>query len=256
MREQERQTGRPIKKLHCDRGTEFLNKQVHSHLQSHGILLYCSNPYSPQQNGIAEARNKTVQRIMRQLLISSSAPLFLWCFALSHATHLANLLPHRLLAGKTPAEVYTHTKPSMNRLKIWGCTGHVLLNKSELKRGGGKLSPRTKSCVYLGANPEGPGYLLWDPAKRKQMHSSDVLFQEEVLFYNPQEQGNSSSTGFTFPLFDTCSPPAGSTPEAHAGPLPVLQEQHALEQPRPVPQPEPCEEARVAPPPRRSPRLA
>jgi hypothetical protein len=222
MREQERQTARPVRKLHCDRGTEFLNKQVLAHLRDQGIQLYCSNPYSPQQNGIAEARNKTVTRIMRQLLLHSSAPLSLWCFALSHATHLANLLPHRLLDGKTPAEVFTGTKPSMRRLKVWGCTGHVLLNKLEQRKAGGKLGPKTKSCVYLGTNPEGPGFLLWDAASRKSVHSSDVAFQQDVPYYTNIQGTPPTWADFTLPA-DSASPCAGPAPEEHGvqGQVPV-----------------------------------
>ena len=176
IQEQERQTGQLVKKLHCDRGTEFLNDRQRTYLTQRGIQLYTSNPYTPQQNGIAEARNKTVGRIMRLLRLHSAAPYSLWCFALPHATHLANLLPHRLLEGHTPAEAFTKTKPSLKRLKVWGCTGHVLLNKAEQRKAGGKLGPRTKACVYLGVNPEGPGYLLWDAIGHTLVHSSDVVF--------------------------------------------------------------------------------
>jgi len=52
-----------------------------------------------------------------------------------HANHLANLLPTGSLQERLQAEVFTGEKPSMNRLKVRGCIGHVLLNKRRAEEG-------------------------------------------------------------------------------------------------------------------------
>ncbi|PIL29728.1 hypothetical protein GSI_08167 [Ganoderma sinense ZZ0214-1] len=50
----ENQTGEKIKKVHSDRGTEYISKEFTELLKTHGIEHHKSTPDSPQQNGRAE----------------------------------------------------------------------------------------------------------------------------------------------------------------------------------------------------------
>jgi hypothetical protein len=176
-------SGCKVKHLHSDRGGEFVNNTLNQHLKEKGVRFTLSNPHSPEQNGVAEARNKSTGRILRALLRQSDAPHSLWGYAVQHATHLNNLFPHGLLGGRTPYEVWHQEAPSIKRLKPWGCTGHVLMNKAEMQKSGGKLGPVTKPCLLVGLNPSGPGWLLLDCTTHRELSSSDVLFQEDVPFY-------------------------------------------------------------------------
>ena len=133
----ENQSGKRLKHFHADRGGEFLNNTLLQHLTSKGVTFSFSNPDSPQQNGVAEARNKASGRILLALLLQSEAPHSLWTHAVQHANYINNLYPHHLLGGKTPFEAWHGKQPSMDRLRVWGCTGHVLLNKTERRRSGG-----------------------------------------------------------------------------------------------------------------------
>ena len=179
----ENQSELRLKHLHGDRGGEFLNRHLLGHLNCKGVRYTFSNPHSPQQNGVAEARNKASGRILLALLRHSEAPMCLWPYAAHHATLINNLYPHGLLHGKTPYEAWHGRVPNMARLKVWGCTGHVLLNKDERRRLGGKLGPVTKPCVLVGLNPLGAGWLLLDTSNNREVYSSDVDFWEDVPFY-------------------------------------------------------------------------
>lgn len=139
--EQERQQQCPVNIFHCDRGGEFLNEQLTDWFKAKGIRIYLSNPESPEQSGIAEARNKTVTRILRNLLIDSGASPGFLSLGLPHANHLANLLPHMLLHGSTPAEQWTSEKPALAKLKVWGCVGHVLATPKDIRHAGGSFLP-------------------------------------------------------------------------------------------------------------------
>ena len=70
----ERQTGGKLKHFHSDRGGEFLNTVLLSHFKAQGVRCTFSNPHSPEQNGMAEARNKKVTRFTKLLLLNSGAP--------------------------------------------------------------------------------------------------------------------------------------------------------------------------------------
>jgi len=175
-----------------------------------------SNPHSPEQNGVAEARNEQVLIFTRLLLLHSSAPQSYWSYAVKHASLLNNLVPHRLLEGSTPYQAWHNTKPSVRRLMVWGCIAHVLLNKSEKRQTGGKLGPVTKACMVVGINPSGPGWLLLDPTTRKEFTSSDVVFQEHISYH--QHDKSAPSPEFEWVHFDDTSraPPAAAVPPAHS----------------------------------------
>jgi len=134
----QRQTGCQLIRFKCDRGSEFVNAALKDYFRASGVQLDLANPYSPEQNGRAEARNKTVSTLLRALLLQSEAPKSLWCYGLAHANHLANLLPHIMLGGVTPAEAWTGVKPSLTKLKVWGCTAHTLLSSAEKRKARGQ----------------------------------------------------------------------------------------------------------------------
>lgn len=181
---QELLTGHKLVTFHSDRGSEFLTSILKTYIRRKGAHLYLSNPATPQQNGVAEARNKTVGTIARALILHSHAPRTFWNFAVHHANLLANLYPHHLLAGQTPTQVWTGSRPDCTKLRVWGCLSHVLLTTSARRLAGGKFAPKTKSCAYLGPNPDGPGHYLWDPSTSKVVRSSDVTFQEHLSFWS------------------------------------------------------------------------
>ena len=212
----EKQTEHKVKHVHGDRGGEFLNNILLGHLQSVGVKYTFSNPDSPQQNGVAEARNKCTGRILRSLLLQSEAPKSLWGYAVLHATHLNNLFPHALLEGQTPFEVWHKEKPSMRRLKVWGCTGHVLMNKQERRSQGGKLGPVTKPCVLVGINPHGPGWIFLDGETNRELPSSDVVFQEDTSFYR-RRIDRAEETAIDWFAFDETTPSTSQQAGAGAG---------------------------------------
>lgn len=56
---------RKIKVLRTDRGGEFLSKSFVQYCEENGIERKYTNPYTPQQNGVVERRNRTVMEMTR-----------------------------------------------------------------------------------------------------------------------------------------------------------------------------------------------
>lgn len=73
----ENQTGRWIKCLQSDNGTEYRNESFDQFLKEHGIKRRLTVPYTPKQNGVAERKNRTPLDMARCLLIQSSLPTYL-----------------------------------------------------------------------------------------------------------------------------------------------------------------------------------
>jgi transposase InsO family protein len=61
----EKTTGKNIRSLRSDRGGEYLSNQFKSYYENHGIRRFLTTPYTPQQNGVAERKNRTILDIVR-----------------------------------------------------------------------------------------------------------------------------------------------------------------------------------------------
>ena len=57
-----------IKKVRSDNGTEFKNTNIEEYLDEEGIGHEFSVPYTPQQNGIVERKNRTLIEATRTML--------------------------------------------------------------------------------------------------------------------------------------------------------------------------------------------
>ncbi|KAI3435142.1 RRM domain-containing protein [Psidium guajava] len=167
---------RRVKTLRTDRGGEFLSEEFVRLCEESGILRHLTAPYSPQQNGVVERKNRTVMATARSLLKSMSVPSRFWGEAMRHAVYLLNRLPTKALGTCTPFEAWNGRKPHLAHLRVFGCTAHVKVTTPYLK----KLDDRSQVMVYLGVEEGCKAHRLYDPHKRKLHVSRDVKFEEEV----------------------------------------------------------------------------
>ena len=62
----ETHTGRKMKVLFTDRGGEYLSTQFKSYLDANGTQHQLTTAYTPQQNGVAERLNRTLNALVGQ----------------------------------------------------------------------------------------------------------------------------------------------------------------------------------------------
>ena len=70
----ETQFSTKIKILRSDSGGEYMSNEFQFFLQSHGIISQCSCPFTPQQNGVVERKNRHLLDVVHTLLIESCVP--------------------------------------------------------------------------------------------------------------------------------------------------------------------------------------
>ena len=83
-------------------------------------------PNSPESNGVAERKNRTLKEMMNSLLVSASAHNNLWGEPILSACHLQNRIPYKKTC-KTPYELWKGHEPNLKYLKLWGCLAKVML---------------------------------------------------------------------------------------------------------------------------------
>ena len=177
MAEAEKQLGKSLKTLRSDRGGEYLDIEFKDHLLEHGILSQLTAPRTPQQNGVAERRNKTLLNMVRSMMSYSSFPISFWGYSLQTVVYILNVVPSKLIQ-KTPLELWNGHKPSLRHFGIWGCPAHVLKGKT------GKLEPRTKVCMFVGYPKGTMGGLFYSPSDKKVVVSINVTFLEDDYMTN------------------------------------------------------------------------
>ena len=82
LAEAEKQLGKSLKTLRSDRGGEYLDNEFEDYLLEHGIVSQLTAPGTPQQNGVAERRNRTLLDMVRSMMSYSSLPPSFWGYAL------------------------------------------------------------------------------------------------------------------------------------------------------------------------------
>ncbi|KAL9258099.1 Retrovirus-related Pol polyprotein from transposon TNT 1-94-like protein [Drosera capensis] len=135
-----------VKTLRTDCGGEFLSKEFTRLCEDWGLQRHLTAPYSPQQNGVVERRNRTVMATVCSLLKSMHVPAEFWGEAVRHAVYLLNLLPTKALGECTPFEAWTGRKPHLGHLRVFGCIAYVKLTVPHPK----KLDDRSLPTIYLG----------------------------------------------------------------------------------------------------------
>jgi transposase InsO family protein len=81
-----------IKKIRSDNGTEFKNSQIEGFLEDEGIKHEFSSPYTPQQNGVVERKNRTLLDMARTMLDEYKTPDRFWVEAINTAYYSINRL--------------------------------------------------------------------------------------------------------------------------------------------------------------------
>ena len=66
--EVENQLERKIKCLRSDRGGEYFSNVFDEFCEEHGIIHERTPPYSPQSNGVAERKNRTLTNLVNSML--------------------------------------------------------------------------------------------------------------------------------------------------------------------------------------------
>uniref|UniRef100_A0A2N9GKI3 Integrase catalytic domain-containing protein n=1 Tax=Fagus sylvatica TaxID=28930 RepID=A0A2N9GKI3_FAGSY len=175
--EVENQTGRKIKCLRTDNGTEYRDGDFLKFCEEYGIKRHFTVRKTPQQNGVAERLNRTITETARCLRLNAELPKIFWAEAVDMACYIINRSPRVALDGKVAEEVWTGQEVDYSFMRIFGCPAYVHISGEDRS----KLDPKSKKCIFLGFKKGVKGYKLWDPVAQKVVISRDVVFDEKSM---------------------------------------------------------------------------
>ncbi|GJZ61657.1 putative ribonuclease H-like domain-containing protein [Tanacetum coccineum] len=125
IRQIENQLNKKVKTIRCDNGTKFKNRDMIEFCGSKGIKREYSNARTPQQNGVAERKNRTLIEAIRTMLADSFLPNTFWAKVVSTACYVLNRVLVTKPQNKTPYELITSKIPIISYIRPFGC--HVTI---------------------------------------------------------------------------------------------------------------------------------
>lgn len=173
-REAEKQLQLNVLTLRTDNGGEYTSRLFRDYCSAHGRKRQLTVPYTPQQNGVVERRNRSLLDITRCLLIDKNLPNHLWEEAVRAACEILNVRSSKETPDLTPTELLTATKPYVSHLRVFGST--VFVHQHSPKQG--KLDSHSCECILLSYDTRAKGYRCYHPGTRKVLVSRDVQIVE------------------------------------------------------------------------------
>jgi len=114
-------SSKKVKSIRSNNGTQFRNHIFDSFLGEKGIIRQFSVARTPQQNGVAERKNKTLIEAARTMLIEAKLPIIFWAEVMNCASYLLNRVLILKDKMKTPYELFHKRKPLIDFFRPLGC---------------------------------------------------------------------------------------------------------------------------------------
>ncbi|GJY22314.1 putative ribonuclease H-like domain-containing protein [Tanacetum coccineum] len=182
IKEVENLVDKKVKIIRSDNGTEFKNKVMDDFCREKGIKREYSVARTPQQNGVAERKNRTLIEAARTMLADSKLPTTFWAEAVSTACYVQNRVlivkPH----NKTPYELFRGFKPAIGFMKPFGCHVTILNTLDNL----GKFDEKSDEGFFVGYSLSSKAFRVYNIRTKKVQENLHIGFLEN----KPMIEGN------------------------------------------------------------------
>ncbi|GJV05168.1 putative ribonuclease H-like domain-containing protein [Tanacetum coccineum] len=164
-----------VKIIRCDNETEFKNKVMSEFCEKKGIKREFSVARTPQQNGIAERRNRTLIEAARTMLADSKLPTTFWTKAVNTAYYVQNRVlvvkPH----NKTPYELFRDRTPALSFMKPFGCHVTILNTLDYL----GKFDGKSDDGFFVGYSLNSKAFRVYNIRTMRVEENLHIRFLED-----------------------------------------------------------------------------
>ncbi|GJS48341.1 ribonuclease H-like domain-containing protein [Tanacetum coccineum] len=164
-----------VKIIRCDNGTEFKNRVISEFCEKKGIKREFSVARTPQQNRVAERRNRTLIKTARTMLADSKLPTTFWVKAVNTACYVQNRVlvvkPH----NKTPYELFRGRTPALSFMRPFGCHVTILNTLDHL----GKFDEKSDDGFFVGYSLNSKAFRVYNIRTRNVEENLHVRFLED-----------------------------------------------------------------------------
>ena len=166
--------GYDVKRFHSDSGSEFKNQKLARLLNDIGAEQTFSSHYRPAQNGQSERGIRTIENLVRAVLISSGleSKKYLWAECVNYCTEVLNITMVNEDTQSTPYEIFYKKKIQLTKLHAFGTKCFVHVQKKKLS----KFEKRSLPAILVGYANHALGFRVFIPKTKTIVQSKDVTF--------------------------------------------------------------------------------
>ena len=95
----------------------FKMKSLNIFCEKHGVKHHFSTPRTPQQNGVVERQNRSLEELYRTMLNENLLPKYFWADAVNTTSYMLNHVLIRPILKKTPYELFKGRRSVFSHLK-------------------------------------------------------------------------------------------------------------------------------------------
>ncbi|GKA45344.1 ribonuclease H-like domain-containing protein, partial [Tanacetum coccineum] len=170
----EKQLNHNVKIIRCNNGTEFKNHAMNEFCAKKGIKKEFSVARTPQQNGVAERKNKTLIKAARAILADSLLPIPFWAEAVNTACYVLNRVLVTKPQNKTPYELLIGKSPSISFMRPFGCLLTILNTLDSL----GKFDRKSDEGYLLGYSTSSKAFRVYNKRTKRVEENLHINFLE------------------------------------------------------------------------------
>jgi hypothetical protein len=171
--------GYTINNVRSDRSREFDNQDIELYCDQNGFGHNFSAPRTPQQNGVVERKNRSLQEMSRTMLNEHNLPQNFWAEAVNTACYVINRTIIRNTLNKTAYELWNNRKPNIGYFKVFGCKCFVLNDRDNI----GKFDAKSDVGIFLGYSTNSKAYRVFNKRTMVVDESMHVVFDETNPFH-------------------------------------------------------------------------
>ncbi|GJW26548.1 putative ribonuclease H-like domain-containing protein [Tanacetum coccineum] len=142
--------------------------------RSKGIKREYSNARTPQQNGVAERKNRTLIEAARTMLADSFLPNTFWAEAVSTACYVLNRVLVTKPQNKTPYELITGKIPIISYIRPFGCHVTILNTIDHL----GKFDGKSDEGFLVGYSLQSKAFRVYNLETKRVEENLHITFLE------------------------------------------------------------------------------
>ncbi|GJR99164.1 putative ribonuclease H-like domain-containing protein [Tanacetum coccineum] len=170
----ENQINHKVKIIRCDNGTEFKNSEMNQFCEMKGIKREFSVARTPQQNGVAERKNRTLIEAARTMLADSLLPTTFWAEAINTACYVQNRVLITKPHNKTPYELLIGRSPNLDFMRPFGCPVTILNTLDHL----GKFEGKADEGFLVGYSVNSKAFRVFNTRTKKVEENLHIKFLE------------------------------------------------------------------------------
>ncbi|GJZ45100.1 putative ribonuclease H-like domain-containing protein [Tanacetum coccineum] len=152
-----------VKIIRSDNGTEFKNKVIDDFCKEKGIKREYIIARTPQQNGVAERRNRTLIDAARTMLADSKLPTTFWAEAVFIACYVQNSVLVVKPYNKTPYELFRGFKPALSFIRPFDYHVTILNTLDSL----GKFNDKSDEGFFVGYSLSSKAFRVYNTRTKR-----------------------------------------------------------------------------------------